>query len=62
MIWHLIPAGDLREHEESMTCYCAPVCKSVGNGHQLIVHDDLSNRTDMQEVFKFFKNCEETTD
>lgn len=47
---HVLPIGDLREHEESRDCWCEPVLKPVvdemGNRYKQVVvsHNSMDGR------------------
>lgn len=40
---HVLPVKDLREHEESRTCWCQPVIDLTGRT-ALVVHQALDGR------------------
>ena len=39
--WHVIPVGDLREHEPLPTCWCKP---TPDEDHDVFVHLSLDGR------------------
>lgn len=48
MVYHILPINDLKEHEESSTCYCYPEVKFV-DGEMFIVHNSFDGR-ELKEV------------
>ena len=42
MIFHIIPLGDLREHEESVQCWCEP--QESTSEPDILVHNALDGR------------------
>lgn len=40
--WHVIPVGDLREHESSPACWCKPTPDD--EEHEIFVHHAMDNR------------------
>ena len=58
--WHLIPYGDIRPHEQSETCYCAPMRIRALQDNIIIVHEAFDQRVGMEQVLQFIKNSEGT--
>jgi hypothetical protein len=47
---HVTPIGDLREHELSLACWCAPLLKKVdGATAFLVVHHAMDGRELVEE-------------
>ena len=47
-MWHIIPVGDLKEHEELSTCHCDP--KVIVDGDSIIVvHGAYDGREAIEE-------------
>ena len=42
MTWHVIPVGDLREHEESPKCWCKPA--EDDEEPEVWVHNSMDGR------------------
>lgn len=40
--WHVLPIGDLREHEERLGCWCRPVRDE--DEPRVIVHNSMDQR------------------
>lgn len=47
-IWHLLPEGDVKKHEESENCSCKPRIVDVEDGVTMIIH----NAFDCREVYE----------
>ena len=43
---HVIPIGDLREHEESVDCWCRP---TLDDQEDIFVHHSLDRREEYEE-------------
>ena len=41
---HVVPINDLREHQESETCWCQPTVERVEEDRRLIVHNSEDGR------------------
>lgn len=41
--WHVIPLGDLREHQDTADCWCCPDVHDEEAG-QMIVHHAMDGR------------------
>lgn len=41
---HVLPIKDLREHDETVGCWCEPHIEIVGEDGRVIVHDALDGR------------------
>ncbi len=39
---HVIPSGDLREHEDSRQCWCNP--KPDDEDHRVVIHNSMDRR------------------
>lgn len=48
---HVLPIGDLREHEESRECWCAPTCtrEPYEEGPVVVVHNAADGRELIEE-------------
>lgn len=46
---HIVPAGDLRDHELSNMCWCAPLLDFVD---MIATHNSLDRREDYEERIK----------
>lgn len=42
--FHILPTGDVREHQQSSTCWCAPTCDP-----ELIIHNAADGREFFEE-------------
>lgn len=46
--WHVIPLGDLREHDEDEACWCTPAIEYVGVG-TLVTHNAMDDRESYEQ-------------
>jgi hypothetical protein len=44
MDYHVIPIGDLKEHEEAMSCHCDPKIEILANGNVMFTHNAYDKR------------------
>lgn len=56
MNWHLLPCNDLKEHEESTTCKCAPKVEFQQSGDMLIVHNSFDRREAVEMFNEIINN------
>lgn len=43
-IYHILPVDDLKDHEDGLRCWCAPVVQVFPNGNTLITHNSADGR------------------
>lgn len=43
--WHIVPNGDLREHDTGVVCWCRPVPTEDG----IVVHTSMDGREAFEE-------------
>lgn len=54
-IFHILPVGDLKEHEEGTACECEPNV-ILENGDMIIVHNSYDGRELFEEINEYLKN------
>lgn len=48
---HILPIGDLKDHEESSTCECMPKVITE-NGTMICIHNAFDNRVFIEQLCK----------
>ena len=51
MIWHILPVDDLKEHEETIKCFCDP-CVQYVDGNTIITHNAFDNREIKEQLIE----------
>lgn len=59
MIYHILPCGDIKPHEESSTCDCIPEV-IIESGNMIMVHNAYDGREKMEKMFDY-KNLKLTS-
>ena len=43
-VWHVTPINDLKDHQDSMECWCNPKIQIMENGGVVVTHNALDMR------------------
>ena len=54
-IYHVMPVGDLREHESNYLCFCKPEIRNEGE-NMIAVHNSLDGREGVEWVNEILNN------
>ena len=46
--YHVLPVGDIKDHEDGLMCWCKPVIERYDNGNSMVSH----NAADGREFFE----------
>jgi len=58
MAYHILPINDIKEHEESSTCECAPKVITE-NGELIIIHNSYDGREGLEMANEILAKKEE---
>lgn len=51
-LWHIIPLNDLKQHDDSMHCFCCP--DKEGNDESEVRHNSVDGREDFEDGIRKF--------